>query len=90
MVGELQQSWSNVGSMVIGLIYRLVKACLANIVGVADHEPQPKLENHCASLGKQWTKEICEGGLYEYLGATQLAKLSAIRRLTWPRPQIPL
>jgi hypothetical protein len=68
----------------------IVKACQASTADVADHGQQPELENHQASLGKRWIAEICEGALYEYLAATQLARLLVTRQLNWPGPQIPL
>ncbi|MFC3680570.1 hypothetical protein [Bacterioplanoides pacificum] len=68
----------------------IAKAYQASTADVAGHGQQPELENHQASLGKRWIAEICEGALYEYLAATQLARLLVSRQLNWPRPQIPL
>ncbi|MCL1488210.1 MAG: hypothetical protein MH186_10150 [Marinobacter sp.] len=53
----------------------IVKACQANTADVAGHGPQPILESHQTFLGKRWIAEIGEGALYEYLAATQLARL---------------
>lgn len=68
----------------------IVKACQASTADVAGHGQPPELENRQVSLGKRWIAEICEGALYEYLAATQLARLLVTRQLNSPGPKIPL
>tara|TARA_R110001599_G_scaffold262510_3_gene463049 strand:- start:1034 stop:1303 length:270 start_codon:yes stop_codon:yes gene_type:complete len=66
----------------------VVKACQASTEDVAGHGQQPEPDNHQASLGKRWIAGICEGGLYEDLAATQLARLLVTHQVNWLGLQI--